>query len=104
MICEKGEDPENDQDKTSEYGDDYVPNGQNNSSKPVLQRTTTPADDFGLNKVKRPHGGCGYRQPTIRKDGLKLYMNFKQRDPEVRILTVSNSLYNRDLLIIDIIL
>ncbi|PKK78623.1 DNA-directed RNA polymerase II subunit RPB1 [Rhizophagus irregularis] len=80
MICEKGEDPENDPDKASEYGDDYVPNGQ--SSKPIPQRTSTSADDFGLNKVKRPHGGCGHRQPTIRKDGLKLYMNFKIRDSE----------------------
>lgn len=82
MICEKGEDPENDPDKASEYGDDYVPNGQ--SSKPIPQRTAASADDFGLNKVKRPHGGCGHRQPTIRKDGLKLYMNFKIRDSEVR--------------------
>lgn len=86
MICEKGEDAENDPDKASDYEDDYVPNGQSSSSKPHPQRTTTPAEDLGLIKVKRPHGGCGGRQPTIRKDGLKLYMNFKARDSEVRII------------------
>ena len=97
MICEKGEETEHDPDKTSDYEDDYVPNGQSNSSKPIPQRTN-PAEDLGLIKVKKPHGGCGGRQPTIRKDGLKLYMNFKVRDSEVRILTVD---INYDLFLID---
>lgn len=28
-------------------------------------------------KRKHAHGGCGYKQPTIRKDGLKLYAQTK---------------------------
>ncbi|CAG8470140.1 13405_t:CDS:2 [Ambispora gerdemannii] len=31
---------------------------------------------FGLNR-KKAHGGCGGKQPTIRRDGLKLIANYK---------------------------
>jgi DNA-directed RNA polymerase II subunit RPB1 len=34
-------------------------------------------------KKKKSHGGCGHKQPTIRKDGLKLYATFKSNSGEV---------------------
>lgn len=37
----------------------------------------------GESKRKRAHGGCGYKQPTIRKDGLKLYAQLRSNQADV---------------------
>ncbi|KAI7903385.1 DNA-directed RNA polymerase II subunit RPB1 [Cokeromyces recurvatus] len=34
-------------------------------------------EEFDSGKRKSNHGGCGYKQPLIRKDGLKLYAQFR---------------------------
>lgn len=36
--------------------------------------------------AKKGHGGCGHIQPAIRKEGLKLFLNYKKLkdDDEVR--------------------
>ncbi|KAG1152753.1 hypothetical protein G6F37_000401 [Rhizopus arrhizus] len=34
-------------------------------------------EEFNSGKRKSNHGGCGYKQPLIRKDGLKLYAQFR---------------------------
>jgi DNA-directed RNA polymerase II subunit RPB1 len=34
-------------------------------------------------KRKSTHGGCGYKQPLIRKDGLKLYAQFRANASDV---------------------
>ncbi|CAG8767472.1 17042_t:CDS:2, partial [Dentiscutata heterogama] len=62
----RGEETDQDE-KGSDYGD-YVPSKQ--------QQQTTD-EDLGLVRKKKPHGGCGHKQPTIRKEGLKLYVNYK---------------------------
>jgi DNA-directed RNA polymerase II subunit RPB1 len=37
-------------------------------------------------EVKKGHGGCGHHQPQIRKEGLKIFFNYKkQNDDEVCI-------------------
>jgi DNA-directed RNA polymerase II subunit RPB1 len=37
-------------------------------------------------EVKKGHGGCGHIQPQIRKEGLKLFVQYKKAkdDDEVR--------------------
>jgi hypothetical protein len=45
-------------------------------------------DDDGLEddldkERKNPHGGCGNKQPLIRKDGLKLYAHFRASASDV---------------------
>ncbi|KAG9293781.1 hypothetical protein G9A89_019118 [Geosiphon pyriformis] len=73
MVCESGEDPDavNEDKDLGEFGDMIL-----------LNKAPQPAvDDLGL-KRKKPHGGCGHRQPTIRKDGLKLFANYKPKDEE----------------------
>lgn len=37
-------------------------------------------------KRKRPHGGCGYKQPVIRKEGLKLYAQMRGGNGEVGLV------------------
>lgn len=43
-------------------------------------------------EVKKGHGGCGHIQPQVRKEGLKLFVQYKKAkdDDEVRF-DVSNS-------------
>lgn len=38
-------------------------------------------------EVKKGHGGCGHLQPLIRKEGLKLFVQYKKQkdDDEVRL-------------------
>lgn len=36
-------------------------------------------------KRKNPHGGCGNKQPLIRKDGLKLYAHFRASASDVSV-------------------
>lgn len=36
-------------------------------------------------KRKHVHGGCGFKQPVIRKDGLKLYAQSRGKNSEVSI-------------------
>ncbi|CAG8462663.1 13152_t:CDS:2 [Cetraspora pellucida] len=68
-TCERGEEADQD-DKGSDY-EDYV------QSAPSKQQPQTTDEDLGLVRKKKPHGGCGHKQPTIRKEGLKLYVNYK---------------------------
>ncbi len=39
-------------------------------------------------KPKYIHGGCGARQPAVRKDGLKLVLNFKAAKDEVFLICI----------------
>lgn len=43
-------------------------------------------DDGEDAEVKKGHGGCGHVQPQIRKEGLKLFVQYKKQkdDDEVR--------------------
>ncbi|OZJ04949.1 DNA-directed RNA polymerase II subunit rpb1 [Bifiguratus adelaidae] len=49
------------------------------SKKMVCEGGDDMQVDSGMNGDidHKSHGGCGHKQPTIRKDGLKLYANFK---------------------------
>lgn len=40
-------------------------------------------EEFDNGKRKSTHGGCGYKQPLIRKDGLKLYAQFRASPGDV---------------------
>lgn len=40
-------------------------------------------EEFDDGKRKSTHGGCGYKQPLIRKDGLKLYAQFRSSPGDV---------------------
>ncbi|CAG8507263.1 425_t:CDS:2 [Diversispora eburnea] len=73
MTCERGEDSEQDADKGSDY--DEFHSSQKHSDKKT-------DEELGLIRKKKPHGGCGHKQPTVRKDGLKLYVNYKSKDNE----------------------
>lgn len=75
MTCERGEDTEHDADKGSDYDEFHT-----TSQKQTDKKTD---EELGLIRKKKPHGGCGHKQPTIRKDGLKLYVNYKSKDNEV---------------------
>ena len=33
-------------------------------------------------EVKKGHGGCGHNQPQIRKEGLKLFVQYKKTKDE----------------------
>ena len=33
-------------------------------------------------EVKKGHGGCGHHQPQVRKEGLKLFFNYKKQNDE----------------------
>ncbi|KZT42808.1 beta and beta-prime subunits of DNA dependent RNA-polymerase [Sistotremastrum suecicum HHB10207 ss-3] len=55
-----------------------------------------------MEEPKKGHGGCGHTQPTIRKEGLKLFLNYKRskdddeekiNQPEKRLFTPSE-VYN----------
>ena len=35
-------------------------------------------DENGQPRMKKSHGGCGTRQPSIKREGLKLVAVFKQ--------------------------
>jgi DNA-directed RNA polymerase II subunit RPB1 len=39
-------------------------------------------EESGDPSVKKGHGGCGHIQPTIRKEGLKLFLNYKKSKDE----------------------
>jgi len=41
-------------------------------------------------QIKKGHGGCGHRQPQIRKEGLKLFVQYKPQkdDDDVRMRRV----------------
>lgn len=49
-------------------------------------------------EVKKGHGGCGHVQPQIRKEGLKLFVQYKKQkdDDEVR-RSLHISKYSADL-------
>lgn len=33
-------------------------------------------------EVKQGHGGCGHNQPVVRKEGLKLFVQYKKSKDE----------------------
>lgn len=43
-------------------------------------------EEFNSGKRKTNHGGCGYKQPLIRKDGLKLYAQFRASAGDVNYI------------------
>lgn len=34
--------------------------------------------DLDADEPKKGHGGCGHKQPQIRKEGLKLFVQYKR--------------------------
>ena len=55
-------------------------------------------DGMDREEPKRGHGGCGAAQPQIRKEGLKLFVQYKRSKDEdevcilqVNLLTWSNT-------------
>jgi DNA-directed RNA polymerase II subunit RPB1 len=40
----------------------------------------------GEMKRRKPHGGCGHKQPVIRKEGLKLFYAYRSGGGDVSIL------------------
>lgn len=56
-----------------------------------IEEDPAQEDPLGT-KRKKPHGGCGHKQPPIRKEGLKLFTNFKPgATPEVCCLLLALS-------------
>ncbi|KAG5355221.1 DNA-directed RNA polymerase II subunit RPB1 [Yarrowia sp. E02] len=61
----------------------------------MVCETDVPTEDDGSGVVKHSHGGCGNIQPTVRRDGLKLWGTWKRGkngddmgdSPEKRLLT-----------------
>lgn len=49
----------------------------------------------GDEAVKKGHGGCGHIQPNIRKEGLKLYLQYKKvkDDDEVSCMLTPGRLF-----------
>jgi len=50
-----------------------------------------PKDEGGdpdSEEPKRGHGGCGHNQPQVRKEGLKLFVQYKKSkdDDDVRLV------------------
>lgn len=39
-------------------------------------------DQMDVDEVKKGHGGCGAAQPLIRKEGLKLFLQYKKSKDE----------------------
>ena len=58
-------------------------------------------EEFAGGKRKSTHGGCGYKQPLIRKDGLKLYAQFRGNagDVSISIATYLKSISTYQLLL-----
>jgi DNA-directed RNA polymerase II subunit RPB1 len=58
-------------------------------TKLVCDATPPAQDDDPLLKdaigTLASHGGCGNTQPTIRKDGLKLYGSWKQSNKDIGV-------------------
>nr|CAG8499060.1 13409_t:CDS:2 [Entrophospora candida] len=74
MICERGENNENENEKSND-----IEEIDTSIIKPIQQLPITD-EDLGLGKRKKSHNGCGSRQPIVRKDGLKLYISYKNRE------------------------
>ncbi|CAG8480442.1 9889_t:CDS:2 [Paraglomus brasilianum] len=72
MTCEIGEEQNNNEGDDKELGEFA-------SLMPQQKNVETTDEVLGLKK-KKPHGGCGARQPIIRKDGLRLFANYKPKD------------------------
>ena len=54
--------------------------------------TLDEEEEGGDSSVKKGHGGCGHIQPTIRKEGLKLFLNYKKlKDEDEVCLTTDQS-------------
>jgi DNA-directed RNA polymerase II subunit RPB1 len=76
MVCEGGDELADGTVQMEDYGD-TAGNG-------VMA-------NGGAGKKKSSHGGCGSRQPTIRKDGLKFIATFKSANADVRLLFLCSS-------------
>ena len=50
-----------------------------------------PKDEEGNEneEPKKGHGGCGGVQPTIRKEGLKLFVQYKKPKDEDEVIVLS---------------
>ena len=49
-------------------------------------------EDAEGDEPKKGHGGCGHIQPTIRKEGLKLYLNYKKQKDDDEVSRTDNPL------------
>jgi len=47
----------------------------------VLEETEADVPD-DVTPVKKGHGGCGHIQPQVRKEGLKLFLQYKKTKDE----------------------
>lgn len=63
MVCEGGD-----------LDDFYLPNQQHLHGN----------QDGGGGQPRRGHGGCGAKQPSLKRDGLKFVATFKSSSAEVR--------------------
>ncbi|KAL1914514.1 DNA-directed RNA polymerase II subunit RPB1 [Calcarisporiella thermophila] len=73
MVCERGADDDDEMDEVDNQ-DTMMMNG----------------DIDG--KRKKSHGGCGHRQPTFKKEGLKLYATYRQTASSDEILPEGKNL------------
>ena len=42
---------------------------------------------------KKGHGGCGHQQPQIRKEGLKMFVQYKKSKDDDDVRTIPSALY-----------
>jgi hypothetical protein len=49
--------------------------------------------DLDGDEPKKGHGGCGYLQPLIRKEGLKLFLQYKKPKDEDEVCDSRPTLY-----------
>ena len=59
--------------------------------KTICQTDETKEDLDGNETLEEPrkgHGGCGHEQPQIRKEGLKLYVQYKRAKEEDEVCHV----------------
>ena len=49
--------------------------------------------DIDGDEPKKGHGGCGHLQPQIRKEGLKLFLQYKKPKDEDEVCDTRTTLY-----------
>ena len=52
--------------------------------------TDDPKEEGDNSEEKRGHGGCGHIQPQIRKEGLKLFLQYKKVEGEDEVCPLTN--------------
>jgi hypothetical protein len=50
--------------------------------------------DPEVEELKKGHGGCGHAQPQIRKEGLKLFVQYKKTKDDDDVCFKTNSIFN----------